>query len=91
MPTQFSESLSWLSWDCARSLKTWSRSEGNIRLSEDDGPSSQEFLDDDDDEDARVLDLSDSASIFDAATEAQQAFADSPPRKPTKPPGTGAS
>ncbi|KAL0952628.1 hypothetical protein HGRIS_006876 [Hohenbuehelia grisea] len=37
-------------------LKTWSQTEGNIRLSEDDGPSSTEFLDDgDDDEDAQVV------------------------------------
>lgn len=27
-------------------LKTWSRREGNIRLSEDDGPSAQSFLED---------------------------------------------
>lgn len=27
-------------------MKTWSRREGNIRLSEDDGPSAQSFLED---------------------------------------------
>ncbi|KDQ23906.1 hypothetical protein PLEOSDRAFT_1016441, partial [Pleurotus ostreatus PC15] len=44
---------------------TWSNSEGNIRLSEDDGPSSREFLDNDDDDDAPVLDLTDSRSLMD--------------------------
>lgn len=32
-------------------LKTWTRQEGTIRLSMDDGPASREFLDDDYDED----------------------------------------
>ena len=36
-------------------LKTFTRSEGRIRLSEDDGPSASEFLDDDFDEDNEVL------------------------------------
>jgi hypothetical protein len=32
-------------------LQTWTRTEGQIRLSEDDGPSATEFLTDADDED----------------------------------------
>ncbi len=67
---------------CIRSLKTWSNPEGNIRLSEDDGPSSREFLDNDDDDDAPVLDLTDSRSLMDVSSEARLAFADSPPRSP---------
>ncbi|KAL6302573.1 hypothetical protein BKA93DRAFT_818391 [Sparassis latifolia] len=39
----------------AHRLNTWSRREGNIRLSIDDGPSSREFLDDDYDEDRESL------------------------------------
>ncbi|KAF9497363.1 hypothetical protein BDN71DRAFT_1494712 [Pleurotus eryngii] len=67
-------------------LKTWSNSEGNIRLSEDDGPSSREFLDNDDDDDAPVLDLTDSRSLMDVSSEARLAFSDSPPRSPPPPP-----
>ncbi|KAF9009622.1 hypothetical protein BDQ17DRAFT_1348438 [Cyathus striatus] len=37
-------------------LKTFTHSEGRIRLSEDDGPSSREFLDDDYDDDNEALD-----------------------------------
>jgi hypothetical protein len=36
-------------------LKTWTRSEGQIRLSEDDGPPAREFLEDDYDEDHEEL------------------------------------
>lgn len=39
---------------CAR-LQTWSRGEGNIRLSVDDGPPAREFLDDDYDEDNELV------------------------------------
>ncbi|EGN94833.1 hypothetical protein SERLA73DRAFT_187901 [Serpula lacrymans var. lacrymans S7.3] len=37
-------------------LKTWSRQEGAIRLSQDDGPSAAEFLEDDYDEDVGSID-----------------------------------
>ncbi|TFK36598.1 hypothetical protein BDQ12DRAFT_686697 [Crucibulum laeve] len=37
-------------------LKTFTHSEGRIRLSEDDGPSATEFLEDDYDEDNEMLD-----------------------------------
>ncbi|KAG1856800.1 hypothetical protein F4604DRAFT_1209937 [Suillus subluteus] len=37
-------------------LQTWTRTEGQIRLSEDDGPSAVEFLTDADDEDVETLD-----------------------------------
>jgi len=37
-------------------LKTWTRTEGQIRLSEDDGPSAAEFLVDGDDEDSGIVD-----------------------------------
>lgn len=37
-------------------LKTWTRSEGRIRLSEDDGPPSREFLEDDSNEESEGLD-----------------------------------
>ncbi|OAX40981.1 hypothetical protein K503DRAFT_671875, partial [Rhizopogon vinicolor AM-OR11-026] len=37
-------------------LKTWTRTEGQIRLSEDDGPSAAEFLADEDDEDDGTVD-----------------------------------
>ncbi|KAF8889121.1 hypothetical protein BD779DRAFT_1522085, partial [Infundibulicybe gibba] len=32
-------------------LKTWTHTEGRIRLSEDDGPPAREFIEDDDDDD----------------------------------------
>ncbi|THG95949.1 hypothetical protein EW145_g7875 [Phellinidium pouzarii] len=35
----------------AHQLKTWTRGEGHIRLSEDDGPPSHSFVEDDEDED----------------------------------------
>ncbi|KAF4588745.1 hypothetical protein EYR40_010299 [Pleurotus pulmonarius] len=73
----------WLA--CIRSLKTWSNPEGNIRLSEDDGPSSREFLDNDDDDDAPVLDLTDSRSLMDVSSEARLAFSDSPQQSPPVP------
>lgn len=37
-------------------LQTWTRPEGQIRLSEDDGPSATEFLTDGDDEDVGIVD-----------------------------------
>ncbi|KAG2130353.1 hypothetical protein DEU56DRAFT_815548 [Suillus clintonianus] len=37
-------------------LQTWTRTEGQIRLSEDDGPSATEFLVDGDDEDLGIID-----------------------------------
>ncbi|KAG2078448.1 hypothetical protein BDR04DRAFT_1147143 [Suillus decipiens] len=37
-------------------LQTWTRTEGQIRLSEDDGPSATEFLTDADDEDVGRVD-----------------------------------
>ncbi|KAG2351941.1 hypothetical protein BDR07DRAFT_966668 [Suillus spraguei] len=37
-------------------LQTWTRTEGQIRLSEDDGPSATEFLTDADDEDVGIVD-----------------------------------
>lgn len=37
-------------------LQTWSRTEGQIRLSEDDGPSATEFLTEADDEDVGIVD-----------------------------------
>jgi hypothetical protein len=37
-------------------LQTWSRPEGQIRLSEDDGPSATEFLTEADDEDVGIVD-----------------------------------
>ncbi|KAG1816683.1 uncharacterized protein BJ212DRAFT_167206 [Suillus subaureus] len=37
-------------------LQTWTRTEGQIRLSEDDGPSATEFLTDADDEDVGIID-----------------------------------
>jgi len=40
-------------------LKTWNQSEGRVRLSEDDGPPSTEFLEDDYDQDNEGLELDD--------------------------------
>ena len=37
-------------------MKTWTKTEGQIRLSEDDGPSAAEFLADGDDEDSGTVD-----------------------------------
>lgn len=64
-------------------MKTWTRSEGNIRLSEDDGPPSTEFLDDDDDDDDDGLewDNGDDEPLSDRTQK---------PRKPAMP-GLGSS
>ena len=43
-------------------LKTWTRREGRIRLSEDDGPPAREFLEDDYDEDNEELPIGESGA-----------------------------
>ena len=72
-----------------RRLKTWTRREGTIRLSIDDGPPATEFLEDDYDEDND--DLEDNEPLADRAERLQLAGAGtgdgtgSPARGPTSP------
>ncbi|KAG2757749.1 hypothetical protein P692DRAFT_20824566 [Suillus brevipes Sb2] len=64
MFTTFTLGLLYLLWRRASALRavvshqlqTWSRTEGQIRLSEDDGPSATEFLTEADDEDVGIVD-----------------------------------
>jgi len=55
-------------------LKTFSRSEGQIRLSEDDGPPANEFLADDFDEDNEHLRDSDDEPLTEHIRKATQAW-----------------
>jgi hypothetical protein len=59
-------------------LKTWTRSEGRIRLSEDDGPPAAEFLgngDDDDDESEELEDNEDDQPLAQRMEKVRQATA----------------
>ena len=47
--------LRWLTGRILARLQTWTRREGNIRLSMDDGPPSRSFLDEDYDEDNEAV------------------------------------
>lgn len=44
-----------LAHGCVARLQTWTRREGNIRLSMDDGPPAREFLDEDYDDDNEAI------------------------------------
>lgn len=55
-------------------LKTFSGSEGRIRLSEDDGPPANEFLDDDYDEDNEHIHDSDDEPLSEHIRRATQAW-----------------
>ncbi|KAH7927566.1 hypothetical protein BV22DRAFT_1127266 [Leucogyrophana mollusca] len=69
-------------------LKTWTRQEGTIRLSEDDGPSATEFLADADDEDIGRIDddepLAQGAERLRAAGKSSMAVSPPPPHGATE-------
>ncbi|KAN0120617.1 hypothetical protein V8E52_004444 [Russula decolorans] len=52
----------------AHQLKTWTRQEGAVRLSEDDGPPAHLFLEDDEDEEDEVGDVDDIGDIGENAS-----------------------
>ncbi|TFK48216.1 hypothetical protein OE88DRAFT_1737911 [Heliocybe sulcata] len=68
-------------------LKTWSRAEGTIRLSEDNGPSHREFLDDDYDDDNAGLE--DDEPLAHRAEQLRLAGTPRPDAPPPPPPKDG--
>ena len=64
-------------------LKTWTGREGNIRLSEDDGPPSHTFVENDDDDDAEDEPLSSRAERLRGVGRSQEELL-KPPTPPPK-------
>lgn len=68
-------------------MKTWTGTEGRVRLSEDDGPASTQFLEDDYDDDNEGLELTNDREDEPLTERIRQAEAasETPPLEPLHP------